>query len=68
MILVKTTAAHFNAYGADYAKAVGDEYAIPAGEEAVLVEAGLVEVLGEVLADEPAEDPALGADAPEAGE
>lgn len=69
MILVKTTAAHFNAYGADYAKAVGDEYAIPAGEEAALVDAGLVEVLGEAPADDAApEDPALGADASEAGE
>ena len=52
MILVKTTAAHFNAYGATYAKAVGDHYALPAAEVAVLVDAGLVEVLGEDPADE----------------
>lgn len=69
MLTVKTIADHFNAYGAAYAKAVGDEYQVPAAEAAVLVDAGLIEVLGETLADDAApKDPALGADASEAGE
>lgn len=52
MLTVKTLIPHHNAYGASFSKAQGDQYTVPAGEVAVLVDQGLVEVAGE--AEEPA--------------
>lgn len=54
MPLVKTLIVHHNPYGTEIAKAVGDEYEVPAGEEVVLVDQGLVEVLGGEAASDPA--------------
>ena len=61
MLTVKTLIPHHNAYGAAYAKGQGDEYPVPAAEAAVLIDQGLVEVVGE----DPANDTAGEIDAGE---
>ncbi len=48
-MLVKTLFPHSNGFGAVFAKAVGDEYALPEDCASPLIDAGLVVTAGEAL-------------------